>query len=411
MRPPRLNLAAIGRKLGVSSTTVHYALHGTGRVSARTKQRVLREVRKRGYRPNLLARGLRTQRSACLGVVSAYVGAGWHGALLAGIDRLADRHGYSVLIANSRSNPAKEQKLVEQMLARKVEGLIVVPVDDMANGAFFAELAEDDLPLVLLDSPMQGLETDCVGLDDEAGGYRAGQHLVGLGRRKIGFMMSVSAEGPHRWARERLAGCNRALREAGLGAAIVLGLNIPCMATAEQFAARAVGSYLRSGGRLDGLFAANDHHAFGSLAALAEHGLRVPQDVSVVGFDDVDFASRIRPGLTTFRPPGEEMGQKAAEMLFTRLHEGKQREPTRQALLEPTLVVRESCGWPLPACGRLGVGLTTPTDRPEKPANLNYDAHFEGETDHAVQDNKNVARRHSAIGLSDNRPDDCLGRQ
>lgn len=345
MRRKTAQMETIAKQLGVSKTTVHYALCNTGRVSEATRQRVLKAAEALGYRPNLLARSLRVKRSATLGVVVIGLTSTYFAHVLEGIDGVAQQYAHNILLACSYGNPAKERDLIEMLLDKGVDGLIVMPADPEANSEYYSRLVQEGVYLVFVDRYLPGVNVDSVATDNLQGGYLAARHLLQRGRKRIAVVTTTSRERRSTSVQARLNGCNRALQEADLEPAILLGPNVPDRVPDEQFAYHAVREHLLSGGKpFDGVFAVHDGLAYGTIEALLELGLQVPEDVAVVGFDDQDPSAYFHPPLTTIRQPMREIGEEAVRLLFRRLKEETNPLPRQRISLEPTLIIRQSCG-------------------------------------------------------------------
>jgi LacI family transcriptional regulator len=336
-------METIARKLGVSKTTVHYALRDTGRVSKQMREKVRALARDLGYRPNRLARSLRTKRTDTLGVVLVSLRSTFHARLLGGIESAAQEREFGALLAISNHDFSVEKQRVELLLEKGIDGLIVAPAPSQESTAYYERLIEDGVKIVFIDRDVPGLNVDAVSTDNELGGYLAAKHLIGRGRKSIAFLLPSSTESTS--ARGRLDGWTRALQEVGMKPSIVLGSDVPDQETDEEYASLAVKSYLSSKRhRFDALFAAHDGLAFGAVNALAQEGLSVPDDVAVVGFDDQDSSGFFQPPLTTIRQPAELIGREAVRVLFREFSEPSGNEPRQRILLDPTLVVRASCG-------------------------------------------------------------------
>lgn len=337
-------METIARKLGVSKTTVHYALRDTGRVSAQMREKVRALARELGYRPNRLARSLRTKRTDTLGVVLISLRTTFHARLLAGIEGAAQEREFGTLLAISNRDFSVEKQRVELLLEKGIDGLIVAPTRSHESTAYYERLIEDGVRIVFVDRDVPGLPVHAVSTDNELGGYLAVKHLIGLGRKSIAFLRPASTSIESTSVRGRFDGSNRALQEAGLEPSVVLGSDVPAQDTDEEYASLAVKSHLSARlPRFDALFAAHDGLAFGAVNALVHEGLRVPDDVSVVGFDDQDSSGFFQPPLTTVRQPAELIGREAVRVLFREFSEPSVNEPRQRLLLDPTLVVRASC--------------------------------------------------------------------
>lgn len=335
----------IAQKLGVSKTTVHYALRNKGRVSDATRQRVLEIAAQLGYRPNLVARSLRAQNTDTLGVVVTSLTSSFHAHVLEGIESIAQQHKHTILLSCSYGIPQKERDLVEVLLEKAVDGLIIAPADPEENCTYYKRLMDEGIHLVFVDRQVPGVNVDMVSTDNIMGGYLAAQHLVKLGRKKIVFVTTTSRSRRSTSVQGRLLGCNRALQEAGLEPATVIGPGELDTISEEQFAYNSMLHFLASGkNQFDGVFATHDGLAYGAIEALIESGKRVPEDVSVVGFDDQDPSAYYHPPLTTIRQPMREIGNEAARLLFRRFKEAETSLPRQQVSLEPNLIVRRSCG-------------------------------------------------------------------
>jgi LacI family transcriptional regulator len=335
---------AIAAAAGVSKTTVHRALRNASRISPATRQRILDVASRMGYRPNRLAQSLRARRSGTFGVVVLGITGSFYANVLDGLESAAQERKHSILLACSHEQPQREKELIELFLEKQVDGIIVAPADPEENRDYFLRLIKERVRIVFIDRYMPGLDIPCVSTNNELGGYLAGKHLVSLGREKICFLTSGAREHKSTSVQDRLRGCNRALQEAGLPPAKIAGPNPPGTPTHEQTAYHAMMHFLMEGGELDGLFAVNDECAYRGIKALLDFGLRVPKDVSVVGFDDQLVSAYFTPPLTTIRQPMRAIGEEAVHCLFELMaHEG-QMHPVGPILLEPTLVVRQSCG-------------------------------------------------------------------
>lgn len=343
MRRHHADMDTIAQQVGVSKTTVYRALHNTGRIHPATRQRILEVAQSLGYRPNLVARSLRTRRTATIGVVTVGLTGWFYAHILEGIDKVAYPKQHGVLIAHSDGYPERERSVVEMLIDKRVDGLIVAPCDPQENLDLFQQVLEMQIPLVFIDRYIPGLPVSFVGTNNEEGGYIATKHLLDLGRRRIAFVSTASRERRATSVVQRFNGYRRALREAGIEEALELGPGMPDILPEERYAYDVVDQFLKGGGTFDGVFAVNDDLAYGAIMTIQAHGLRIPEDVSVVGFDNQDTSAYVSPPLTTVAQPMLEIGEQAAKLLFEQI-EQRGALPAKHVLLTPTLVVRESCG-------------------------------------------------------------------
>jgi LacI family transcriptional regulator len=343
----KVDMDTIAGLLGVSKTTVHYAIRNTGRLSDETRKRVLKMVDSMGYRPDGLARSFRRRRTDTLGVVLVTLTNSIHAHLLEGAEGVARQHQHTVLVSCSHGRSDVERELVEVFLEKGVDGIIVVPADPLINREYYEGLIEQGVRLAFVDREIPGLNADLISTDHERGGFLEAHHLLKLGRKNLVCVATRVPQHRSTSVRERLQGIDRALREAGLGPATVLGTDSPDFAVHEQYGYDVMRDYLNhAAGRFDSVCAAHDGLAYGVIRALAEAGFRVPKDVAVVGFDDQDPSAYFQPPLTTVRQPMREIGMEAARLLFRRLSEPNMAATRQRIVLEPTLIVRESSGVP-----------------------------------------------------------------
>nr|WP_242659668.1 LacI family DNA-binding transcriptional regulator [Thermostaphylospora chromogena] len=326
-RARRPTLEEVAARAGVSRSTVSRVINGE-HVSAESRQVVMHAVRELGYVPNLAARSLVTRRTGtiALAVPDAPGGDPWFSTVIRSAVRELEEAGKQVALMLAGSSAGRRR--VEQVAAAgHVDGVLLVCVADA--DPLPAALARTAAPVVLLGKPAGAAGLPYVEIDNLGGAAAAVRHLLERGRRRI-----ATIGGPTDTAagRERLAGYREAMREAGSPATVALGDLTPASG------AEAMRRLLAEHPGLDAVFAAGDSMAIGALAALREAGRRVPDDVAVVGFDDVDAAAYTVPPLTTVHVPAAEQGAAAARLLLDRLG-GARIDPR---LLPARLIVRAS---------------------------------------------------------------------
>lgn len=329
----QLTIRDIAARAGVSKAAVSYVLNGRPGVSARTRQRVLAIVEELGYRPNTVARSLAGKRTQTLGLAIPDISDMFYADIIRGVESAANAAGYTLTLCTTRSDPRREREAVDSLMSGRVDGVILMAYH--LDPDYLGRQSTAGRPFVLLGHPDAGPALHSVSVDNWEAGYKAAEYLYGLGHRRIAFIHG-SLRSRDTWY--RFHGFRRALER--------LGADLP-----EAYVR--VGEFRREGGLRatlelmslpdppTAIFAANDQMAIGALEAIAATGRRVPEDVSVVGVDDIEAASLIRPALTTVRQPTDEMGRRAVELLL-RLIGGEQPQP-RRILLPVTLVVRDSC--------------------------------------------------------------------
>lgn len=340
-----VDMDAIAKKLGVSKTTVHYALSRKGRVSEAMRSQILTVASEMGYRPNLLARSLRTKRTQTIGVILSSLSSSFHAHLLEALDHAAQHNGYNIFLACSYRDADKERDLFDMMLSKGVDGIIAAPTSNEQHQAVYTQLGGDGVPIVFVDRDVPESHIDCVSVDNFVGGRLAAEHLLEGGRRRLGFVTMTHRGHQSSTVTERLNGFNYALQSAGLPPATVWGTNVIQQSTGEAVGYEVVSSALA--GRdvpFDAVFATNDNLAYGAMRAIREAHLRIPQDIAVVGFDDQDASAFVEPPLTTIRQPVQSVGVAAVELLLKHLKAdpASNRADPERLKIEPTLIRRGS---------------------------------------------------------------------
>ena len=322
----------VARLAGVSTATVSRALNGTGQIAASTRTTIEAAVEQLGYRPNTIARSLVTKSTQTIALLLPDITNPFYAALVSGIQETALSHGHTMLLCTTESDAEREEHYLRVLRAKQVDGALVdglvLPPDRIAR------FVEEGFPIVCLDRDIDSRSIPLVQVDNRLGGRIATQHLIDLGHRRIAH---VTGAGELGISDERLAGYRDALAGARLPVDFQLVEEGRFTDDGGHDAAR------RLLGREPGvtaIFAANDLSALGVLNAVAEAGKRVPDDVSVVGFDDLHLSAYTAPPLTTIRQPAVEIARLATEILIG-LTKGRQVEEMRH-LLEPELVVRAS---------------------------------------------------------------------
>ena len=324
----------VARRAGVSTATVSYVLNATRFVSGGLRERVLAAVRELHYEPNAAARTLRSNRSHTLGLILPDLRNPFFTEAVRGVEDVAQSRGYTVLLANSDEDTEREARHLRVLRAKHVDGLILAP----AGGSYaeLEQLVDARFPLVLLDRDLAGLGTPAVMLDNEAAAHAAVDHLIRLGHQRVGM---ITGRPPLSSTVERQRGYRRALDEAGLPFDERL---VETGGSTVEGGAAAASTLLERLPPPTALFAANNLMTIGALMAIERHGLSVPGDVALVGFDELPWADVFRPRLTTVAQPLYELGRTAAELVLEQLS-GAGHHP-RRVLLAGTLVVRDSSG-------------------------------------------------------------------
>lgn len=328
----RVTIDDVAQHAGVSKTTVSHVLSGQRPVASVTRERVEGSIRELGYRPDGLARSLRTQRSHLVALLIPDISNPFYPTLARGLEAGIGGTGYHVVICNTDSRPAQELEFVAEMCDRRVDGIVL---DSFAVGVEeLREVTGPELPVVWI-----GAESadhpgiDIVKSDDEQGAFDATTHMLRRGRIRVAMIDGAPGSGT-----PRKDGYRRALAAAGRPEA---STTIRHGGWTRDGGANAMGSLLDDDPRPDGVFCANDLMAIGALDALHARGCRVPEDVAVVGFDDIEAASMISPSLTSVVNPGFDTGRTAGGLLMERIT-GAYAGPQRVVTLPCSLVERVS---------------------------------------------------------------------
>jgi LacI family transcriptional regulator len=305
--------------------------------SADTAERVIRAAEQLGYRPNAMARSLRTARSSSIGVVVPDITNPLFPPIVRGIEAALSPHGYALLIVNTDNSAKQEEQLIASLRSRSIDGLILATA--RLGDPLIEALAHSDLPVVLVNRSREGLPVPSVIPDDSAGIRLAVEHLAGLGHRRIAHIA-----GPQDTSTglTRLAAFRAAV--AGHGLAPEDALIRLCGSWSEAEGARALRELLDEGPSFSAVIAGNDMLAVGCYDVLAERGIGCPDELSVVGFNDMPFVDKLRPALTTVHIPHHDLGAEAARLLLGQMQDFRREE--RSHLMPVTLTVRQSTGPP-----------------------------------------------------------------
>jgi LacI family transcriptional regulator len=325
----------VARAAGVSTATAARALGGYGHASPAARRKVSESARRLGYRPNVVARALVSRATTTVGLVVGDIENPFFAAAARGLADVMDAHGYTVLLANADEDAGRERRAVDALRARQVDGMVVVPAPG-ASPEHLAELVAAGVPLVLLDRVVVGVAADSVLARNVAGARAAVAHLAGLGHRRIGV---VSDSPEITSSAERIQGYRQALRAIGIAPEPgLISIGGPTRDDGEAAALR----LLDRPDRPTAVFTANNFMTVGALRAARSLGLRIPEDVALVGFDDLDWTTLVQPPVTVVRQPVADLGRVAGERLLRRL-EGDAGPPKR-IRLDANLIVRGSCG-------------------------------------------------------------------
>ncbi len=340
MYSKRVTVRDIANKLGLSHPTVSRALNDHPRISDETKKRVREMARKMNYRPNIMARGLCSQRTSLIGLVIRDIRSSFHAEIIAGVQDILDQHGYSIILCSSSLDTDHERKHLQIVVDKQVEGIIYAPVyGDQSNADLINSFHAEGIPIVLISFSKLKVKMPCIKVNNNMGGYLATRHLIDLGHQRICYVTYSIDEALHKEPgldenADRFRGYQRAMEEAGLEKYISL-VQENTFGKDREVALRIKSHEINP----TAAFIFSDEISVGVMKSASAHCIKIPRDLSIVGFDDLSYASMVYPSLTTIAQPKYEIGVYAAQRIIA-LIEGK--EALEELVLEPELVIRHS---------------------------------------------------------------------
>jgi DNA-binding LacI/PurR family transcriptional regulator len=338
----RPTIVDIANRAGVAPMTVSRVINESGYVSREAREKVERAVKELNYHPNGLARSLKRQRTHVVGILLPDIANPFSAELLRGIQEALLPRGYSSFICASERSVQREQAALRALFDHRADGIVVATRETKAGNEFLLRLAERDLPMVVVGRSLNHPHVDRVTADHWKGAYEAVEHLIALGHSRIGFIGVSAINGA---GLRRYQGYLDALRERDMpideklivGPASQFG---PGYSTQDDGYA-GMKRLLALKKRPTAVFARNDFTAMGAICAVRDAGLSIPDDVAIVGFDNVPLAAYTAPPLTTVDQPTKEQGREAARLLLERI-EGDRARERREICLDCHLVVRQS---------------------------------------------------------------------
>lgn len=340
---PKVTIYDVAAKAGVSISTVSKVLSSSTRVNEVTRVKVLTAIKQLNYVPSLAARGIASGRTSIIGLVSPYTPLQLlHDPHLqgniCGIEEILNEHDYALLIATANREHETSSSYERLLRSNYIDGAVVMETQESKSPDLHHQLTQQRYPWVILGYPVGMVPSYCVHADDLQGAQRMTEYLISLGHRRIGVLQVKDSAYANE---ERLRGYRQML--AYKGVPFDKTLVIDGGDWSSEAAYGAVPKLLERPDRPTAIFAFNDRMAFGVLQYAREHGLRVPEDLTVVGFDDVPSASSSFPPLTTIRQPSIQMGHEAIKLLFKLLEGGT---TSSRVVVNTELVVRASSGPP-----------------------------------------------------------------
>lgn len=328
-------LHEVARRAGVSAMTVSRVVNGRGSVDSETRQRVEEAIQALDYVPNRIARGLISQKTQTIGIIVPDIVNPFFAPVVRGAESAARKAGYRVLLCNSEGDLRLEREYIEDLVAHRVEGLLLAPASDRSRSSILS-LLRGGFPLVLIDRALPDADCDLIVSDNVQGARRLIEHLIAIGHREIAHVSDAEDTST---GRERLRGYREALEAAG----IPFQPELVIRTTVDRIGGyRAAQEILARDPLPTVIFAVNNMTAVGTMEALRERNLSVPKDMGLVCFDDVEHLAVLSPILTVIDQPAETFGSLGVQLLLERMT-GKANSRPRRIILQTDLIVRQSC--------------------------------------------------------------------
>ncbi len=325
----------VAKRAGVAPITVSRVINHSGYVNEQTRARVEAAIADLGYLPNVLARSLRSRRTNTLGLILTDISNPFWTTVARGVEDAASDAGFNVILCNTDESVVEQDKYLHVLVQKQVDGVLLVPARSAVEPVKFVQ--SQNTPVVVLDRRIPNSQTDAVRCDSEDGAYQLTRLLLSLGHRRIAMLSGPRGVST---AEDRVAGYRRALLEAGVEVDTAL---VYYGEFSLESGYAMTGQMLARTPRPSALFAGNNFIAIGALRALRDAGLRVPEDIALVGFDDLPADLVVDPFLTVAAQPAYEMGRQATELLLARLSE-EAPAVYQEIVLPTTIVVRRSSG-------------------------------------------------------------------
>jgi LacI family transcriptional regulator len=327
----------IAKALKISPSTVSRALNDHPSISVITKKEVLELARELNYKPNITARNLLNKKSGIIGVVVPEITSYFFSTVITGIQDVVSAMGYKLIISQTNESPEEEIKLVKEMALLRVEGLLISPSFKTKTYEHLEDARSSGIPLVIFDRDIEGFETSKVFVDVYDGAYQAVQYLINMGCKKIAHF--AGPEGIHTFT-QRLNAYKNVLQENNIE--ILPDLIVHCLGFSPEDGIGALETLLNRDEHFDAIFCVNDGVAIGAMHTLREKGIKVPEDISVIGFDDEPYANVFNPTITTVWQPVYDMGMLASKILLDSINTLNKPISYRYEVLKPELIIRES---------------------------------------------------------------------
>lgn len=340
----KITIKDIAIALNLSISTVSKALNDSYEISIKTKQLVIEFAKKSNYKPNILARNLKTGKTSTIGVIIASINNPFFSQVLEGIQNYANEIGYDVIFMQSQDQSELERSCIETLKLRGVDGILISPVHETSNLDLLNSLLDQNIPIVIFDRIQHQLSTMKVGVDNMKGAYLATKHLIKLGKTKI-INITGSKFG---LSQERFKGYKKALEESGISfnPAYYIQCNLQSHSQLDEDLKLSLEKILKSNDMPNAILSSSDTITIRVLAILQELDFQVPNDIAVIGFSNIDHPKSLNPSLSTIRQPSFEIGKQSLEkLIFLLTHRNWKNFDPEIIELDTILTFRKSSGF------------------------------------------------------------------
>lgn len=327
----------IAKQLNYSPSTISRALNNHSSISKKTISTIQNAAKELGYRPNSIAASLRNSKSNTIGIMIARINRPFIASLISGVEERARKAGYNVIISQSNDNYENELNNAKALYDSRITGLIASLAMETKDYAHFQQFVDQGIPIVFVDRVPQGFNSYLVVIDNYAAGYRATKHLIEQGCKRIAHFAGAQHLNVYQ---ERRKGYEDALRECGLPVEEELIVRFKTLSFEEG--KKATKKLLKMKNPPDGIFSANDTAAVSAIIYAKKHGVRIPEELAIIGFNDDPIASIVDPGLSTVTHPATKMGKISAQRILEHTEKEKDQSITEVTILNTELIIRES---------------------------------------------------------------------
>lgn len=333
---PKVTIHDIAKKLNITASTVSRALNNNPRISENTKKIVQKAAKELNYQPNNIAAALRHGKSHVIGVIVPRTDRSFFASVIRGIEEVANKIGYKVIICQTYDNYEKEVQTIDALFSARVDGIIASLGKNTVNFKHFERTQEKGIPLVLFDRTTDALEVSQVMINDHLGAYKIVEHLIRQGCRRIAHFTSPKKVSIFK---ERLRGYTDALKDHGIAFDPELVIDSDLQLEDGR---KSMKKLLALDQKPDAVFSASDYAAMGAMQVLKENGIKIPQDIALAGFSNEPFTSFTDPTLTTVDQLSLTMGKVTAELFFEQLNAKNKEFIPQKVVLKPEIIIRKS---------------------------------------------------------------------